>query len=164
MQGKTGFKHRLFAQTARFLQLHPQVQHLAVVVVVPHLRLKLGPAQLPQQLQGFLDGVIWLGLEELGQRFVQLHPEVQHLVRQFTGRPRHGGRPLPPGPTVGRLPAGKSRGGRPPGSARGLPCWQLGPCPAAVGRRTCTPGPGGRHRCAWPPAGSACAVPWRLRE
>ena len=66
MQGKTGFKHRLFAQTARFLQLHPQVQHLAVVVVVPHRRLKLGPAQLPHQLQGFLDGVIWLGLEELG--------------------------------------------------------------------------------------------------
>ena len=68
MQGKTGFKHRLFAQTARFLQLHPQVQYLAVVVVVPRRRLKLGPAQLPQQLQGFLDGVIWLGLEELGQR------------------------------------------------------------------------------------------------
>jgi len=68
MHAKPGFKHRLFAQTARFLQLHPQVQVLAVVVVVPHRRLKLGPAQLPQQLQGFLDGVIWLDLEELGQR------------------------------------------------------------------------------------------------
>ena len=68
MHAKPGFKHRLFAQTARFLQLHPQVQHLAVVVVVPHRRLKLGPAQLPQQLQAFLDGVIWLSLEELGQQ------------------------------------------------------------------------------------------------
>jgi predicted transposase YdaD len=68
MHAKPGFKHRLFAQTARFLQMHPQVLHLAVVVVVPHRRLKLGPAQLPQQLQAFLDGVIWLSLEELGQQ------------------------------------------------------------------------------------------------
>ena len=44
------------------------MQHLAVVVVVHHRRLKLGPAQLPQQLQTFLDGVIWLSLEELGQQ------------------------------------------------------------------------------------------------
>jgi predicted transposase YdaD len=68
MHAKPGFKHRLFAQTARFLQLHPQVLHLAVVVVVPHRRLNLGPALLPQQLQAFLDGVIWLSLEELGQQ------------------------------------------------------------------------------------------------
>ena len=47
MHAKPGFKHRLGAQSLRFLQLHPQVQHLAVVVVVPHWRLKLGPAQLP---------------------------------------------------------------------------------------------------------------------
>jgi predicted transposase YdaD len=68
MHAKPGFKHRLGAQSFRFLQLHPQVQHLAVVVVVPHRRLKLGPAQLPPQLQVFLDGVIWLSLEELGQQ------------------------------------------------------------------------------------------------
>jgi predicted transposase YdaD len=68
MHAKAGFKHRLFAQTARFLQLHPQVLHLAVVVVVPHHRLRLGPAQLPQQLQAFVDGVLWLSLEELGQQ------------------------------------------------------------------------------------------------
>ena len=68
IHAKPGFKHRLFAQTARFLQLHPQVQHLAVVVVVPHRRLNLGPSQLPQQLQAFVDGVIWLSLEELGQQ------------------------------------------------------------------------------------------------
>ena len=75
MHAKPGFKHRLFAQTARFLQLHPQVQHLAVVVVVPHRRLNLGPTQLPQQLQGFLDGVIWLSLEELGQ-----HPDLDPML------------------------------------------------------------------------------------
>ena len=68
MHAKPGFKHRLGAQSFRFLQLNPQVQHLAVVVVVPHRRLKLGPALLPQQLQAFVDGVIWLSLEELGQQ------------------------------------------------------------------------------------------------
>ena len=73
MHAKPGFKHRLGAQSFRFLQLHPQVLHLAVVVVVPHQRLRLGPDQLPQQLQGFVDGVIWLSLEELGQQ-VDLDP------------------------------------------------------------------------------------------
>ena len=68
MQGKPGFKHRLGAQSFRFLQLHPQVEHLAVVVLVPHQRLNLGPARLPQQLQAFVDGVLWLSLEELGQQ------------------------------------------------------------------------------------------------
>jgi len=68
MQGKAGFKHRLFAQTARFLQLHPHVHYLEVVVVVPHRRLRLGPDRLPRQLEAFLAGVHWLSLEELGQR------------------------------------------------------------------------------------------------
>jgi len=68
MQAKVGFSHRLAAQCFRFLQLHPQVQHLGVVVVVPHRRLNLAPAQLPQQLQAFVDGVIWLSLEKLGQQ------------------------------------------------------------------------------------------------
>jgi hypothetical protein len=65
MLSDPGFQHRLFAQTGRFLQLHPHVQHLAVVVVLPQRRLNIGPAQLPRQLQSFLDGVIWLSLEEL---------------------------------------------------------------------------------------------------
>ena len=68
MHAKPGFKHRLGAQSFRFLQLHPQVLHLAVVVVVPHHRLRLGPSQLPQQLQVFVDGVVWLSLDELGQQ------------------------------------------------------------------------------------------------
>ena len=68
MQGKPGFKHRLAAQSFRFLQLHPQVQHLAVVVVLPHRRLRLGPTAMPLQLEAFLAGVHWLSLKELGQR------------------------------------------------------------------------------------------------
>ena len=68
MHSKPGFKQRLGAQSFRFLQLHPQVQHLAVVVVVPDRRLNLGPARLPQQLQAFVDGVVWLSLEELGEQ------------------------------------------------------------------------------------------------
>ncbi len=68
MHGKAGFKHRLWAPRAfAFSSCTPQAQHLAVAVVVPHRRLNLGPAQLPQQLQTFLDGVIWLSLEELGR-------------------------------------------------------------------------------------------------
>jgi hypothetical protein len=68
MQGKAGFKHRLAAQSFRFLQLHPQVQHLEVVVVVPHHRLRLGANRRPRQLGAFLAGVHWLSLEELGQQ------------------------------------------------------------------------------------------------
>ena len=52
MQSKAGFKHRLWAQTARFAQLHPQVLYLEVVVVVPHRRLRLGPDRLTRQLEG----------------------------------------------------------------------------------------------------------------
>ena len=68
MHAKPGFKHRLFAQTARFAQLHPEVQVLEVVVVVAHRRLRLGPDRLPRQLEAFLAGVHWLSLEELGQQ------------------------------------------------------------------------------------------------
>jgi predicted transposase YdaD len=68
MQGKAGFKHRLWAQTARFAQLHPRVQHLEVVVVIPHRRLNLGPVTLPRQQRAFLAEVHWLSLEELGQQ------------------------------------------------------------------------------------------------
>ena len=67
MHAKPGFKHRLGAQSFRFLQLHPQV-HLAVVVVVPHQRLKLGPDPLPSQLQTFVDQVHWLSLERMSRQ------------------------------------------------------------------------------------------------
>jgi predicted transposase YdaD len=68
MHGSQGFKHRLWAQAARFAQLHPRVQHLEVVVVVPHRRLNLGPATLPRQQRAFLAEVHWLSLKELGQQ------------------------------------------------------------------------------------------------
>jgi predicted transposase YdaD len=79
MQRDTRFKHRLGAQTLRFLQLHPEVRHLRVVVVVPHRRLNLGPAQLPRELQLVLDEVIWISLEELGQQD-QLDPLLNLLT------------------------------------------------------------------------------------
>lgn len=79
MQGKPGFKHRLAAQSFRFLQLHPQLQCLEVVVVVPHRRLRLGPTELPSQLESFLAGVNWLSLEELGQQ-----PGLDPLVSLLT--------------------------------------------------------------------------------
>jgi len=63
MPAKPGFKHRLFAQTARFLQLHPQVLHLAVVLVLPHRRLNLDPRLAAAAAAGLLRGC---GLAELG--------------------------------------------------------------------------------------------------
>ncbi len=63
MQGKAGFKHRLFAQNARFLQLHPQVLPLAVVLVMPHRRLNLGPRLAAAAAAELLR---WCGLAELG--------------------------------------------------------------------------------------------------
>jgi hypothetical protein len=66
--GEGGVQAPAVCSTARFLQRHPQVLRLAVVLVLPHRRLNLGPALLPQQLHGFLGGVVWLSLEELGQQ------------------------------------------------------------------------------------------------
>ncbi len=79
MHSKPGFKHRLGAQTLRFLQLHPQVQFLEILVVVPHRRLNLSPGPLPRQLQQLLDEVIWLSLEELGSQ-----PDIDPLLNLLT--------------------------------------------------------------------------------
>lgn len=65
MRADPGFHHRLAAQTFRFLQLHPRIAHWRVVVITPHRRFNLGPL-LP--LQGFLEQVQWVSLEELGQQ------------------------------------------------------------------------------------------------
>ncbi len=65
MRADTGFHHRLAAQTFRFLQLHPRIEHWRVVVITPHQRLQLGPV-LP--LRGFLEQVHWVSLEELGRQ------------------------------------------------------------------------------------------------
>jgi predicted transposase YdaD len=64
MRADPGFHHRLAAQTYRFLQLHPRIEHWRVVVITPHQRLQLGPV-LP--LRDFLAQVHWVSLEELGQ-------------------------------------------------------------------------------------------------
>jgi predicted transposase YdaD len=65
MRADIGFHHRLAAQTYRFLQLHPRIEHWRVVVITPHQRLQLGPV-LP--LRDFLEQVHWVSLEELGQQ------------------------------------------------------------------------------------------------
>ncbi len=65
MRADPGFHHRLAAQTYRFLQLHPRIEHWRVVVIRPHQRLQLGPV-LP--LRGFLEQVHWVSLEELGRQ------------------------------------------------------------------------------------------------
>ena len=64
MRADPGFHHRLAAQTFRFLQLHPAVEHWRVVVITPHQRLNLVPVT---PLQSFLDTVHWVSLDELAQ-------------------------------------------------------------------------------------------------
>ena len=65
MHPDPGFHHRLAAQTYRFLQQQPQVEHWSVLVITPHNRLKLGPTQA---LQLFLQQVAWINLEELSRQ------------------------------------------------------------------------------------------------
>ena len=79
MHPDPGFHHRLAAQTYRFLQRHPQVEHLEVVVITPHQRHKLGPAQLPRHLRMFLGEVRWISLEELSQQ-----PDLDPLLNLLT--------------------------------------------------------------------------------
>ncbi len=79
MHPDPGFHHRLAAQTYRFLQKHPQVEHLEVVVITPHQRHKLGPAQLPRHLRVFLGEVHWISLEELSQQ-----PNLDPLLNLLT--------------------------------------------------------------------------------
>jgi predicted transposase YdaD len=63
-----GFQHRLAAQSFRFLQQHPHVEHVALVVVTPHNRQRLGPARPPLPLAQFWQQVRALSLEELSQQ------------------------------------------------------------------------------------------------
>lgn len=64
MRADPGFHHRLAAQTFRFLQLHPAVEHWRVVVITPHQCLNLGPVT---PLRGFLETVHWVSLDALAQ-------------------------------------------------------------------------------------------------
>ena len=82
MHPDPGFHHRLAAQTYRFLQQQPQVEHWAVLVITPHSRLKLGPTQA---LHLFLEQqVVWLSLEELSQQ-----PNLDPLLNLLTLPVRH---------------------------------------------------------------------------
>jgi predicted transposase YdaD len=65
MRADPGFHHRLAAQTFRFLQLHPRIEHWRVVVITPHRRFNLGPLA---PLRSFLEAVQWVSLDELGQQ------------------------------------------------------------------------------------------------
>ncbi len=76
MHPDPGFHHRLAAQTYRFLQQHPRVEHWAVLVITPHNRLNLGPSQA---LQLFLQQVAWINLEVLSRRS-QLDPLLNLLT------------------------------------------------------------------------------------
>ena len=76
MHPDPGFHHRLAAQTYRFLQQQPQVEHWAVLVITPHNRLKLGPTQA---LQLFLQQVAWINLEELSRQ-----PSLDPLLNLLT--------------------------------------------------------------------------------
>jgi predicted transposase YdaD len=77
MHPDPGFHHRLAAQTYRFLQQQPQVEHWAVLVITPHNRLNLGPTQ---PLRLFLEQqVVWLNLEALSQE-----PDLDPLLNLLT--------------------------------------------------------------------------------
>jgi predicted transposase YdaD len=76
MHPDPGFHHRLAAQTYRFLQQQPQVEHWAALVITPHNRLKLGPTQA---LQLFLQQVAWINLEELSRQ-----PSLDPLLNLLT--------------------------------------------------------------------------------
>jgi predicted transposase YdaD len=76
MHPDPGFHHRLAAQTYRFLQQHPRVEHWAALVIMPHNRLNLGPSQA---LQLFLQQVAWINLEVLSRRS-QLDPLLNLLT------------------------------------------------------------------------------------
>ena len=55
------------------------MEHLEVVVITPHQRHKLGPAQLPRHLRVFLGEVHWISLEALSQQ-----PDLDPLLNLLT--------------------------------------------------------------------------------
>ena len=79
MHPDSGFHRRLSAQSLRFVQRHPRVEHLEVVVITPHHRLKLGPSNPPRLLQAVLQEVHWISLEALSQQ-----PDLDPLLNLLT--------------------------------------------------------------------------------
>ena len=84
MHPDSGFQRRLSAQSLRFVQRHPRVEHLEVVVITPHHRLKLGPSNPPRLLQAVLEEVHWISLEKMSQQ-----PDLDPLLN--LGLPRFRG-------------------------------------------------------------------------
>ena len=79
MHPDSGFHRRLSAQSLRFVQRHPRVEHLEVVVITPHHRLRLGPSNPPRLLQAVLQEVHWISLEKLSQQ-----PDLDPLLNLLT--------------------------------------------------------------------------------
>jgi predicted transposase YdaD len=73
------FHGRLSAQSLRFVQRHPKLEHLEVVVITPHHRLRLGPANPPRLLRAVLEQVHWISLEDLSQQ-----PDLDPLLNLLT--------------------------------------------------------------------------------
>ena len=55
------------------------LEHLEVVVITPHQRLRLGPANPPRLLQAVLEEVHWISLEDLSQQ-----PDLDPLLNLLT--------------------------------------------------------------------------------
>ena len=79
MHPDSDFHRRLSAQSLRFVQRHPRVDHLEVVVITPHHRLRLGPSNPPRLLQAVLEEVHWISLEALSQQ-----PDLDPLLNLLT--------------------------------------------------------------------------------
>ena len=84
MHPDSGFHGRLSAQSLRFVQRHPKVEHLEVVVITPHHRLRLGPSNPPRLLQAVLQEVHWISLEKLSKQ-----PDLDPLLNLLTLPVRH---------------------------------------------------------------------------
>ena len=79
MHPDPNFHGRLSAQSLRFVQRHPKLQHLEVVVITPHQRLRLGAANPPRLLQAVLEQVHWISLEDLSRQ-----PDLDPLLNLLT--------------------------------------------------------------------------------
>jgi len=73
------FHGRLSAQSLRFVQRHPKVEHLEVVVITPHHRLRLGPSNPPRLLRAVLEQVHWISLDDLSRQ-----PDLDPLLNLLT--------------------------------------------------------------------------------
>lgn len=105
MPSDPGVQARLAAQSLRFVQRHPQVDHLELGGITPHRRLRLGSERHPRLFQVVLPEVLWISLADLDQQ-----PDLQPLLNgsrcrsglKANWRPA-AGRSWPAGPIWPRL-------------------------------------------------------------